>query len=82
MSLGHVHKFNSLVEVGRSLSCGLNHEQQEADLIPLRGESSVEEIVSFSELEAYSENRPLKSASGIQQPIATQRWPRSSDPER
>jgi hypothetical protein len=40
----------------------VNHEQKEADLIPLRGESSVEEIVSFSELEAYSENRLLKSA--------------------
>ena len=47
---------------GAFLVMWVDHEQQEADLIPLRGESSVEEIVSFSELEAYSENRLLKSA--------------------
>jgi hypothetical protein len=40
----------------------VDHEQKEADLIPLHGAASVEEIVSFSELEAYSQNRPLKSA--------------------
>jgi hypothetical protein len=40
----------------------VDQEQQEADLIPLRGESSLEEIVSFSELEAYSEGRFLKTA--------------------
>jgi hypothetical protein len=40
----------------------VDHEQQEADLMPLRGASSVEESVSFSELEAYSENRSLKTA--------------------
>ena len=40
----------------------VDHEQKEADLIPLHRESSVEESASFSELEAYSENRPLKSA--------------------
>jgi hypothetical protein len=49
--------------VGRSgvfLVMWVDHEQKEADLIPLLGASSVEEIVSFSELEKYS--RPLKSA--------------------
>jgi hypothetical protein len=40
----------------------VDHEQKEADLIPLHRASSVEESASFSELEAYSENRPLKSA--------------------
>ena len=40
----------------------VDHELKEADLIPLHGASSVEEIVSFSELEAHSQNRPLKSA--------------------
>jgi hypothetical protein len=40
----------------------VDHEHKEADLIPLHRASSVEESVSFSELEAYSENRPLKSA--------------------
>ena len=40
----------------------VDHEQKEADLIPLHKASSVEESVSFSELEAYSENRRLKSA--------------------
>jgi hypothetical protein len=32
----------------------VDHEQQEADLMPLHRASSVEEIVPFSELEAYS----------------------------
>ena len=71
--------------VGRSgvfLVVWVDHEQKEADLIPLHGTESVEEIVSFSELEAHSQNRPLKSAFGIQRPIASQRWPRSSDAER
>ena len=40
----------------------VDHEQKEADLIPLHRVSSEEESVSFSELEAYGENRPLKSA--------------------
>ena len=40
----------------------VDEEQQEADLIPLLGDSSVEEIASFSELEAYTETRFLKSA--------------------
>jgi hypothetical protein len=40
----------------------IDHEQQEADLMPLRGASSVEESVSFSELEVYSENRSLRTA--------------------
>ena len=40
----------------------VDHEQQEADLIPLGTVSSDEESVSFSELQAYSENRSLKSA--------------------
>jgi hypothetical protein len=51
--------------VGRSgvfLVMWVDHEQSEADLIPLHGASSVEEIVSFSELEEYSPNRPIKSA--------------------
>jgi hypothetical protein len=51
--------------VGRSgmfLVIWVDHEQKEADLIPLDGASSVEEIVSFSELEAYSQSRPFKSA--------------------
>jgi hypothetical protein len=47
---------------GAFLVMWVDHEQQEADLIPLRGESSVEEIVSFSEVEAYSESRSLKTA--------------------
>ena len=63
----------------------VNHEQKEADLIPLHGTSFVEEIVSFSELEAYSQNRPLKPALRIQHPIAIQRYGRvrtRSDAER
>jgi len=40
----------------------VDHEQKEADLTPLHKTSSVEESVSFSELEAYSESRLLKSA--------------------
>jgi hypothetical protein len=40
----------------------VDHEQQEADLIPLDTVSFAEESVSFSELQAYSENRSLKSA--------------------
>ena len=47
---------------GQFLVIWVDHEQKEADLIPLHGASSVEEIVSFSELEKYSQNRPLKSA--------------------
>lgn len=51
--------------VGRSgvfIVMWVDLEQKEADLIPLHGVSSVEEIVPFSELEAYSQSRPLKSA--------------------
>ena len=40
----------------------VDHEQKEADLIPLHCVSSVEESVSFSAIEAYSESRTLKSA--------------------
>jgi hypothetical protein len=40
----------------------VDHDQQEADLIPLGTVSSVEESVSFSEIQAYSEDRTLKSA--------------------
>jgi hypothetical protein len=47
---------------GAFLVVWVDHEQQEADLIPLRGESSVEEVFPFSELEAYSDNRLLKTA--------------------
>jgi hypothetical protein len=35
----------------------VDHEQREADLIPLGTVSSVEETVSFSELQAHSDNR-------------------------
>jgi hypothetical protein len=51
--------------VGRSgvfLVMWVDHELQEADLVPLHSVSSVEESISFSELEACSENRPLKLA--------------------
>jgi hypothetical protein len=40
----------------------VDHEQKEADLIPVDRKSSAEESVSFFELEAYSESRLLKSA--------------------
>ena len=40
----------------------VDHEQQEADLIPLHKASSVEETAYFSELEACGESRLLKSA--------------------
>jgi hypothetical protein len=40
----------------------VDHESQEADLISLQRASSVEESVHFSKLEAYNENRLLKSA--------------------
>jgi hypothetical protein len=40
----------------------VDHEQQEADLMPLHGASSAEESVSFSEIQAYRENLRLKSA--------------------
>jgi hypothetical protein len=40
----------------------VDHEQKEADLIPVDRKSSAEESVSFSELEAYSESHPLKLA--------------------
>jgi hypothetical protein len=40
----------------------VDHEEKEADLIPLHGASSVEEVVPFSELQAYCENFPIKSA--------------------
>jgi hypothetical protein len=39
----------------------VDHERQEADLIPLHGAVSVEESVAFSELEPYRENAPLES---------------------
>ena len=39
----------------------VDHEQQEADLIPLHGAASEEESVPFSELEPYHENAPLES---------------------
>jgi hypothetical protein len=57
-----VNEFNSLVEVGVFLVMWVDHDQQEADLIPLGTVSSVEESVSFSEIQAYSEDRTLKSA--------------------
>jgi hypothetical protein len=40
----------------------VDHEQQEADLMPLDKSSSVEESVSFSEIQAYRESLLLKSA--------------------
>jgi hypothetical protein len=39
----------------------VDHERQEADLIPLHGAVSVEESVPFSQLEPYRENAPLES---------------------
>jgi hypothetical protein len=48
-------------KIGVFLVVWVDHEQKEADLIPLRGASYVEEIVSFSELEAYSQDYPFKS---------------------
>ena len=62
----HIPQVRERVQLaGRSevfLVMWVDHEQQEADLMPLHGVSSVEEIVSFSELEAYSKSRPIKSA--------------------
>jgi hypothetical protein len=40
----------------------VDHEQQEADVMPLDKGSSVEESVSFSEIQAHRENLLLKSA--------------------
>jgi len=39
----------------------VDHEQEEVDLILLGAASSVEESVSFAELEAYSDSRLIKS---------------------
>ncbi len=47
--------------IGVFLVVWVDHERQEADLIPLHGAVSVEESVPFSELEPYRENDALES---------------------
>jgi hypothetical protein len=39
----------------------VDHDLQEADLIPLRGTSGAEENVSFADLEPFSGTVPLES---------------------
>jgi hypothetical protein len=47
---------------GIYLVVSLDLDQKVADLIPLHGVANVEEDVSFSQLEAFRENKPLETA--------------------